>query len=322
MSAGLAFDPAVVDQAVEWLVRLGAAGATDPCRAQWRQWRAAHPEHERTWQHIEAVDRRLQQGMRGIPADAALHALAAPASASRRRALRLMSVALLAGAGWSTYRTLPWREWSADLQTAHGEQRSMVLADGTQLQLNTATAVDVQYDATQRSLRLLDGEIFIATAPDTQQPTRPFTVQTVAGRVVPLGTRFAVRRDGDVVQVAVTESVVELHPAAGDRVTRVAAGQVARFSTLDAGEPQPLRDEMAWTQGVLVASDMRLGDFTNELSRYLRGHLGCDPQIAGLRISGVFPVDDPQRTLQALTEVLPVRISRLGGLWVRIVAAG
>lgn len=316
------FDPAVVDQAVEWLVRLGAAGAADPCRDQWRQWRAAHPEHERAWQHIEAVDRRLQRGMHGLPAGAARHALDAPASAARRRALRLMSVIVLAGGGWSAYRTLPWREWSADLQTARGQQRSTVLADGTQLQLNTATAVDVQYDATQRRVRLLDGELFITTAADVQQPARPFVVQTVAGHIVPLGTRFSVRRDGDSVQVAVIEGAVELQPGGyRDRAVRVAAGQAARFSARDAEVAQPLRDETAWTQGVLVATDMRLQDFTAELARYQRGHLGCDPQIAGLRISGVFPLDDPERTLQALTEVLPVRITRLGWLWIRIIAA-
>ena len=69
---------------------------------------------------------------------------------------------------------------------------------------------------------------------------------------------------------------------------------------------------------MLLADDMRLGDFVVELSRYRRGYLGCAPQVADLRLVGAFPLADTGRVLRALAETLPVRIHRPLPWWVSI----
>ncbi len=76
----------------------------------------------------------------------------------------------------------------------------------------------------------------------------------------------------------------------------------------------------AWTRGMLVAVDWRLDDLLAELSRYRHGFLGCSPDIAGLRLSGTFLLDDTEGVLANLEDSLPVQVRRLTRYWVRVEA--
>jgi transmembrane sensor len=72
---------------------------------------------------------------------------------------------------------------------------------------------------------------------------------------------------------------------------------------------------------MLLADKMRLADFVAELSRYRRGALYCDPAVAGLQVSGAFPIDDTERVLRMLVSTYPVdAVTRLHGYWVTLVA--
>jgi len=74
----------------------------------------------------------------------------------------------------------------------------------------------------------------------------------------------------------------------------------------------------AWADGMLVASHMRLADFLNELGRYRRGHLNCDPKIADMQISGSYPLADSERILDMLEIALPVKVQRFTRYWVTV----
>ncbi|MDG9929560.1 FecR domain-containing protein [Pseudomonas sp. GD04015] len=218
----------------------------------------------------------------------------------------------------------------ADQRTASGERRRLVLPDGTLLELNTATAVDVRFDEQQRSVVLHGGEILVGTAHDPLG--RPFTVVTPEGRLVPVGTRFVVRRDdaptraSGVTRLAVTEGMVQIHPAdgAGETPVLVKASEQAYFSRHQVTAVQPLREAgLAWTEGVLVAEGMPLGDFIAELSRYHRGRLRCEAEVAHLRITGTWPLaaDSPSEAILAsLERQLPVRVRRFTRYWVTVAA--
>lgn len=60
MAAGQSLSDAVAHQAAEWLTLLMSGEASDEARQRWRQWRAADPDHERAWSHIEAVTGRFK----------------------------------------------------------------------------------------------------------------------------------------------------------------------------------------------------------------------------------------------------------------------
>lgn len=320
MSSAPPFDRAVVDQAIDWLVLLKSGSVDEVSHRAWMRWRTSHAEHERVWRHIETMNRRIERGAGELTTATALAALDAPTSATRRRALKMLSVTLVAGAAGALYGVPPWTQWAADISTARGERRDFRLADGTWLQLNTQSAANIRFDTRRRAIHLIQGEILVNTSQDSQQPARPFEIETTAGSIHPIGTRFVVRQDGAIVRVGVIDGAVQLRPADAQIMIQLDKGQATTFTSQGVGTPQPIESEAAWAEGVLVASDMRLADFIAELRRYRAGYLSCDAAVGDLRISGVFPVDDPERVLRSLPAVLPVRLQSFGRYWIRIVA--
>lgn len=310
--------PHVARAAVHWLLELDAGG--DGARRQWQAWMDADPLHARAWQRIAEVDGQL----RSLSTPVALRTLAAPGLA-RRHAVRLAAL-LTAGAGGllAARQTGTWQQLAADLSTATGERRETVLADGTRLMLNTASAVDLRYTAAERLIVLRAGEILVHSAPDAarRHPPRPLRVRTAEGTVRAIGTRFTVRQQGGQTAVAVLEGAVELTPAhAPHTARRLSAGEQGRFTTTAASPPAPLREgAAAWADGMLVADDMPLPDFLAELARHRPGVLRCAPGAAGLRVSGSYPLADTDRVLAALTLSLPVQVRSRTRWWVVVEA--
>jgi transmembrane sensor len=74
----------------------------------------------------------------------------------------------------------------------------------------------------------------------------------------------------------------------------------------------------AWSEGMLVASDMPLGEFLGELARYRAGRISCAPEVAHLRVSGTYPLGDTERILGALQRALPIRVRFFTRYWVSV----
>lgn len=305
-ASGAPIAPQVLREAALWLATLHSGEADEADRQGFRQWRALSEEHERAWTRAE----QLAATLGSIPAGVGLPTLQRAQTHSRRAALRTLALLLSAGpAAWLAYRAAPSADWLADEHSSVGERRDLTLPDGSRLVLNTDSAVNLRFDAVQRLVRLRRGEIHIETAADAAH--RPFLVQTEHGRLRALGTRFNVRQFEQNSRVAVSEGAVEIRPARGSAAVIVDAGQQARFDERSAQTPSPLGIEtQAWLGGVLVADHQRLGDFAAELSRYRRGLLRCDPEVAELRISGAYQVSDPERVLRLIEKTFPVRVER------------
>jgi transmembrane sensor len=291
-------------------------------RSACEAWRAADPLHERAWQELQAVE----QEFRKVSPVFRKQAFKTLETAQRhrgidkrhRKALKLLGVcAAVVAVSQLVAGQSSWRHWmagfGADYVTATGERRTVRLADGTQLMLNTASAVDVEFAPDLRLIILRQGEIFISTGKDVSSSTgrRPFLIETAQGRFEAIGTRFLVRQEESQIRLRVEEGAVALPAqATGSRVI-VESGQ--EFMVGGAG-PVPVTesrfDAAGWIDGALVAKQMRLEDFLAELSRYRTGWLRCDPGVADLRVSGVFQLDDTDHVLDALTRSLPVRIER------------
>ncbi|MGY8523660.1 FecR domain-containing protein [Paracidovorax citrulli] len=311
--------PDVAERALEWLLLLQDEPVAADVLQQWTRWRAEHPAHERAWQRIESVRGRLQPLATPGAFDIAQAALAPPA---RRRAVKTMGIAALAGAiAWSVGKSplLPALQarWLSDHRTAVGERREVALSDGTRLWLNTASAIDVQFDAQQRRIRLLAGEILVTTGHGPAAGTRPFLIETAQGTVRALGTRYAVRQHDDASEVGVYQGAVEIRPRDGHGRTGVLrAGSRAAYTASDISPFSPVEAaRISWAEGVIVARSMRLDAFLAELSRYSEDRLSCDPSVAGLRVSGSFPLDSVDRVLDALASTLEVRTAAVTRSW-------
>ncbi|MFT3720533.1 FecR domain-containing protein [Pseudorhodoferax sp.] len=333
LRAGLAEPPArpsvqSLEQAAQWYATLRDENAAEADRAAWRAWLAHSPQNQSAWAHIESVSRRFEplrgHGPQGTAAAVAGVAAARSTVAPRRRqalgtAAGVLGVGVLTWLGW---RHLPMPErvvaWRADHRTGVGERRDVVLGDGSRIWLNTGSAMQVDYQASQRRLVLLDGEILVRTAADRLQ--RPFYVGTRHGQLQALGTRFTVRQAADRTRLDVFEGAVEIRTQAG-KALRVQAGRAATF---DAQAISALEDadrlREAWSRGKLPADDMPLGALLEELGRYRHGHISVARDVAGLKVSGVYPTDDVERALSMLEQTLPIRVRRTLPWWTTVEA--
>ncbi|KAF1052078.1 MAG: Protein FecR [Stenotrophomonas maltophilia] len=314
-----ALDHAVVEQAIGWRVRLssGLAGADelDACS----RWRAADPQHEQAWQRLAFFDGRLGGLQPGVASRSLRQAALDP---SRRTALKglllLAGSAAVIGSGSIALRDSPLL---AGQCTQVGERRRLALPDGGWLQMNTDTALDLAFDAHQRRVRLVSGEVRIQTGPDTTRPA--FLLDTALGRVQTQSARFAVRLAQREVLLSVEQGSVAVTPASRNAPSgTLQAGQQARFDRQALfGVGRLDADQLAWSDGYLVARQWTLGHLCDELARYRPGVLRCDPAVAGLAISGVFPLDQPEQAIAALQRSLPIRAQYRTRYWVTLLPA-
>lgn len=307
-------DLKTLEAAATWYVQLND-GTPDEARTHaWQAWLQASPQHAAAWARVEA----LQQQWAKMPRQAALSGLGA-AQKQRRAVLKILGMLLaVGGCSWLAVEQVPYRAVLAQHRTHTRERRSLKLDDGTQLELNTGTALDIRFDAHQRLIQLYEGEILVQTAKDPAR--RPLIVSTGDGTIKALGTQFSVRQLEDSTHVGVLEAAVEVRPRRQpEQALRLEAGQQVTFDhdALENARPLP-PGSAAWVRGMLSVDDWRLGDFITELGRYRPGVLRCAPQVQDLSISGAFRIDDTDTVLENLSKTLPVRVRYLTRYWVSI----
>lgn len=308
-----------LDEAIAWQLCLDSGEASEQQRQDFARWLAAHPEHGLVWRRLGGIDQQLAAA---TPAPARRALLQ---GGQRRRSLRRLggnALALLLASGIALAllaQQRPLGDYLADYRTAAGEQRDLLLADRSQIRLNSRSALNVAFDDDERRLVLLSGEILIQTA---KGDARPFVVETAQGRLRALGTRFLVRRDGDATELIVLQSAVAARPLSGTQERIIQSGEQVRMDSRQLGDssPAPIGAD-AWSRGMLVADNLPLQRLIDQLGEYRSGYLGLDPSLAGLRISGSFPLHDSDKALAALPPSLPVRIEQIGPWWTRVVPA-
>ncbi|WP_339543248.1 FecR domain-containing protein [Pseudomonas sp. JAI120] len=308
-------DPLILGEAADWMVQLQSGSATDEDRRAIAQWQCRSAQHAQAWQRAEAILCDFNSVPGAIAGDT-LKRIGRKRSFGRRQALGL----LLAGpASWLALQHKPWQAWTADQHTAIGEQRNLTLPDGTRLLINTASSLNIAYTDNVRRIELLQGEVMITTAQDPAPTHRPFIVQTRHGTARALGTHFSVRVGEQSSRVAVVDGAVEMLPQHASRGLILKAGEQSAFGSDSVAALAPLDvGALSWENGMLLAQQMRLADLLEELGRYRHGVLRCDASVAGLSVSGAFPLRDTDASLRLLQETLPVTISSLTGYWVTI----
>jgi transmembrane sensor len=302
-------DPAVQQmrlQAAEWVVALAEHPLPDAeLVCAHADWCAAHPEHPRTYAEVA----RLWHAA----TPEALEGTGLPHSLAQRRGAAALGLALLAAVAWTALQAPPVAAllayYGADQRTGAGEVRSFTLDDGSTVTLNTRSAVDIDYTAQRRTLRLHQGEVLVQVGKEA----RPFEVLGRDGAVRALGTRYAVRQEAADTRVTVAESRVQIAPAQNPaHTTPLTAGQSARFNPQQVLAVQEAADlaSIRWAQGILVFNDAPLPEVLAELARYRPGLLDVDTQaLHPLRFTGVLPVAQPREALALLVQALPIRVT-------------
>lgn len=297
----------VARAAAQWLTLLESGDATDDDHARLQHWRNSDSRHEHAWQKIQL----LRQRFSAVPAALAMATLDRPDLVRRAALKRALGLAALVPAAWLISRQLPMDAWRADLHTGTGEHQRLPLADGSSLQLNTASAVNVDLPA--RQLTLVRGEIAL-NVPGSSA----LTINAPYGRIIVSRSEVCVRLNARDCNVSVVSGSVQLQPLHGPAVV-LNQGQQVSLRASGAGSVMAFDALMpGWRDGVLMAQNQALGDFLRELSRYRSGLLRWDPALEALRITGSFRLDNTDQVLALLAASLPIEVHTRTRFWVSL----
>lgn len=296
------------EQAIDWVVRLTSGTASEAECVAFEQWRTQSEEHRVAAQHA----RQLWGGVGGAMRQHVPYIRAGTASAQRpRRTLRVLAIAASVILGIALGFQLLHR-WQYDYVTATAEQQALSLPDGSQITLNTGTALNVNFSAATRSVSLARGEAYFDVTHDT---SRPFIVRAGSAQVRVVGTAFSVRLAGDRVIVTVERGRVEVTDAGvsvlltRDQRVVVGGGVSAEVEAIDSGA------QLAWRRGRLIIEDQPLSDVLDELQRYRTGFIVVrNPQAGARRLNAVIDLQHIDAWLIALQQSQPVAIRQYGPL--------
>ncbi|MBO9645587.1 MAG: FecR domain-containing protein [Pseudacidovorax sp.] len=343
--------PSLHDVVLDWFVRRQRESWSASDEAEFQAWqmedarhRAAYARWEATWQALDAIPpaavavlRKRLAADKGREQAAVEKAHGRPAAGGpgRRRLGALpafataMALALTIGAsllGWDRWQAGP--AFTQVYSTQRGQQLEAHLPDGSRVQLDAATRLEVRYGRRTREVRLSGGQAMFDVMPD---PARPFDVLAGPLRVTVVGTLFSVRHTPDLpggsgVRVAVERGRVRVAPASG---LVVGEGGVAQEGVLLKAGQQVESDEHGllatttavpgdgiapWRANRVSFVNTPLGEALAELERYgSTGLVVRDPAVAALRLSGTFDPRDIRTLYRVLPIALPVRLRPFGG---------
>lgn len=305
---------ALSDQAIAWVILRHSGTATLQDHTQAEEWRNRTPAHQQAYQEAEQL--WLDMGYALQPAQHLNNHSPANVIAQPRRfhwasglaAAMVLLILLNPFSHFSDY-------WLSDYTTAVGEQKRITLSDGSSVMLNTNTAISVAWSQTGRHIKLLRGQAQFTVAPD---PQRPFEVATDDVVTKALGTVFEVQVEEQDTRVTVLEHAVGIKaPAEVDynRNLRIETGQQARYSLKQGLESLTTIDskqQTAWQRGKLIVKNQPLATVIADLNRYYQGKIMMtNDQLPKLRVTGVFPLDNPVAVLSMLEQSLPLKVTRI-----------
>ena len=301
------------EEAIAWFARLRSEPVTAQDRAEFERWRSRSPLHARAFQEISALWDAPELLEAAIHSEGTGH----PAGLSRRPRRNPLYRAGVAAAVLLVLTAALFQldvalRLQADHVTSTGERRTITLADRSTVILNTNSAVAADYRADTRHVRLLKGEALFQVQPDT---TRPFRVEHHGVTAQAVGTAFLVRERPHGVQITVVEGIVAVMSGRSSApVATLAAGQRALVAPDGAVSLHTVDPDQAasWTRGRLIFDSTPFDEVLDEVARYHPGYIALwNPALARLRVSGSYTLADTNQILTALSQTLPVRMTRL-----------
>ncbi|MEZ5597619.1 MAG: FecR domain-containing protein [Pseudomonadales bacterium] len=286
------------DTAAGWVARLRRPEVTESDEQAFAEWLAEYDRHGKSFDEY-----------------AALWALAGSLDQSEREPLprpafwQWMAVAASAVLALGLFLLVAPQD--AHYSTLAGEQREIRLDDGSELFLNTRSAIDVVRFDERREVRLESGEVFFRIARDE---AHPFVVRAGDTEIVVLGTRFNVRQLPAVTSVEVEEGIVAVTAPGTTSPHLLHAGEALRIEG-DTRTAYTLgTDTIAgWRGGQLVYTKLPLREVIDDLNRYLPVTVSlADDSIGDVTVTAVLQVDGEEAMLDAIASGLNLRWNRIG----------
>ena len=301
--------------AAQWFA-LTRRGDTDPAQDQaWLQW-IDDEAHQRAYENCELAW-ELSGELRNSPTIAALLA-SAEALPTVRAKWRVPVWQVGLAASLLAIGAFAWQFLGAptttQYSTAVGEQRTVALADGSTVFLNTDSDVRVQLSRRVRRIELARGEALFSVSHD---PGRPFEVHALQGVTTAVGTQFDFELTRGGAAISVLEGTVTVggsgHGAALPPVA-VTAGNGVGYSQEGAVSelrPAEVNRIEGWRTQRMVFNDIALDTALAEYNRYSRKPIVLsNPALGSRHINGVFHIGDEAAFLSALDQGLHLKATK------------
>jgi len=338
----------LLNKAAFWLIHKESGRLSPGEKQQFEKWISAKPEHLIAFEEMKtlssgmgALTAKLEQDedkeASGLKAEtlkaAALvnsHRRKKHKNFIRRRKFGVLAAAvfLVALLGALLWQTLFLHQETGLYQTAIGEQKTVMLSDGSVITLNTDSEISVALTDTTRRLHLKRGEAYFEVAKDAN---RPFEVVVRNAFVRAVGTAFNISRRDHEVAVIVTEGQVEVK----SNFTPLPYGQKSNLRQKDkeillAGDQiifgeekrerirlneQTIGRKILWREGKIILDEISLHDIIRQIQPYISERIViANDDISDLTAGGVFKVGEMDSFFNALEVALPVRIIRKEGV--------
>ena len=296
--------------AVAWYIRLTSEEASAADKQAWATWVKQSRKNELAWEEITSTLGKFQS----IPSDIGMSVLGRglqKVDLSKRTTLKhfatFAAVALPTGL---LIKDRLMRDFYYDYATKVGERKQVRLDDGTMLALNTNSAITVNMSSAKRVITLHQGEMLITTG-HLNGFDSPLSIETPDGNIVPIGTRFNVRKFDQFTRISLFEGRLRVTPKHNDIQFYMGANDQVDMYTMDIIANMTAHTSSdAWLNGYLEVNNLSLQALIEELARYQHGLLICHPDVQHIKISGAYSIDDIQASLDVLSQSFPVRVQR------------
>lgn len=330
-------------------MRLKAKDLSDTERHQHSEWINVNPDHQKAyrdlnqeWEDMDELTpwaleevKRLQARFensadQNLGEDYSLSRRLKRLSRGRRRKDNLIWAVIFALAITSVLSAVfittswPWLHTKIHYQTQLGEQRKIVLPDGSLLHLNTGTSVQIDFSAEARNVELIKGEALFDVV---QAPNRPFAVDVIDHNVVAVGTTFNLQLTNTGLKIAVVEGQVAVRQsdASANRLPGadtdlgegmlLNAGQGVEINAdgiLPEAESVNIEHVTAWDRGLLVFDGLSLRQAADKISRYMLTDIRVVVGVPDNIVTGEIKIRDQETMLNQfakIAQVTPVRQS-------------
>lgn len=285
-------------RAADWLLQRTEAGWSESKQAELDRWLASSTAHQ-------AAYWRLEHGWRRVGSDVSIEQdldwdddWDRPARRQRRWFPAALAASLVAALGAAQFSGLsPFSSEVAvarqKIATARGERKIAALADGSEIELNTATSIRAAIGGNNREVWLDEGEAYFSIA---RRDGQRFVVHVGNRSITVLGTKFNVRRDGGRLILSVVEGKVSLadtNAGSSGRAVVVTGGDMAvadgASTVVTAGLDDKVSEALSWRDGMLSFDQSSLAEAAAEFNRYNDKSIVITDAAAGdIRIGGTF----------------------------------
>ena len=331
----------IMEDAASWMALLDSDRCNEADRISFARWLDEDPTHRWAFEELSAVWARLRtlsdvepllQQEKVVPLSSASPSLAQiPAASAPQRDWSAIAAMAIVAVGIVAHLLLS--PVSETITTAVGESREVVLADGSVLELNARTTMDITIYDQKRAVNLVEGEAVFHVAADA----RPFVVANEHCSIAALGTTFSVDVANDMLEVSVIEGRVAVTTSEQplpltEYDSDIGVRFAAEAALLGAGEllevsgsnqkqrwlgTEEFRKRLSWRNGVVEFENQPLHAVVEEMRRYMHVSIHvADSELSGIRISGRFETGDHRGFLTQLNETYNIIVDDRNADWI------